>query len=243
VSRVPLVCRPSPFAAVRLRSLALRVAVVAMVATVAALPGCAVGGILGEAFAPKIKAKHKLASVPTLIMVEDRSLLLEDPDLTSFIASAIAADLRRQKALRGATIIKPSAVAKLRGEFDRAFETMAIDEVGQRVGASQVLYVNIRQVQLMRAPGLYQPAAMAEVKVIDAVARKRVFPPRESAEGIATGPRGFAVVAELPPDAADTGDRAYEAALRQRLSRTLANEAAKLFYAHKPRQPGDRLPG
>lgn len=230
-------CRRRSFAATRVLPLAL------LVAALAALPGCAVGGILGEAFAPKIPAQHKLAPVPTLIMVEDRSLLLEDPDLTAFIANAIAADLRREKALKGAEIIRPSAVAKLMGEFGREFENMAIDAVGQRVGASQVLYVNIRQVRLMRAPGLYQPAAVAEVKVVDAVSRKRVFPRQESAEGIATGPRGVPVVAELPPDAADTGDRAYEAAIRQRISRVLATEVAELFYAHKRRQPGDRLPG
>lgn len=207
------------------------------------MSGCAVGGILGEAFAPKIRAEHELDPVPTLIMVEDRSLALDDPDLPAFIANAIAADLRRERALEGAKIIEPSAVARLMGEFGREFESMAIDEVGQRVGASQVLYVNIRRVRLLRAPGLYQPAATAEVKVIDAVSRERVFPPQESAEGIATGPRGFPVLAELPPDAADTADRAYESAVRQKLSRALATEVAELFYPHKRRQPGDRLPG
>lgn len=237
MNRLPHRCRRSRGQAARGLSLAL------LVAALAALPGCAVGGILGEAFAPKIPAQHKLAAVPTLIMVEDRSLLLEDPDLTTFIANAIAADLRREKALQGAEIIRPSEVAKLMGEYGSDFEKMAIDAVGQRVGASQVLYVNIRQIRLMRAPGLYQPAAVAEVKVVNAVSRKRVFPRQESAEGIASGPRGVPVMAELPPDAADTGDRSQEAAIRQKLSRVLATEVAELFYAHQRRQPGDRLPG
>lgn len=243
----PADCRPLAAARRRrptARPFAAALARATILATIAlGVGGCAVGGVMAEAFAPKLPKEHDLAAVPTLIMVEDRGLAFEDPDLGAFIANAIAADLREHDALGGAPIVEQSKLAALAAEFDRDFESVAIDAVGQRVGASQVLYVALRRVRLQQAPGLYQPQAVAEVKVIDAVSRKRVFPPPRSVDGVSVVPRGRAVVAELPPDAADTGDRSYAAAKRRQLARAVATKVAELFYDRKRRQPGDRLPG
>lgn len=221
-----------------------RVAVVVLLALAAgALQGCAVAGIMAEATQKKTPAAYELAAVPTLIMVEDRGLRLRDPALTTFMANAIAADLRAHQALGGAAIIEQAELARVAGEFGRDFDTLGIDEVGQRAGASQVLYVEVQRVRLERAPGLWDPEAVAGVKVIDAVGRRRVFPPGASVEGVSSGPRGRPVLATLPVETPDTDDRAYRAATLQRLARALASRVSELFYAHRGPQPGDRLPG
>jgi len=215
----------------------------ALAVPILAAGGCAIAGLVAEAAGPTLEAEHELADVPTLIMVEDRGLRLEDPALPTFLANAIAADLRDHGALGRAEILEQSELGRLSGEFGREFNSLGIDEIGQRVGAQQVLYVEVQRVQLERAPGLWEPRVSAGVKVIDAVGRERVYPPVESIEGVAVRPRGRPVVATLPAHAPDGPDRAYRLSVLEALAQRLATRVGQLFYDHKAPRPGDRLPG
>lgn len=205
--------------------------------------GCAVAGIAAEMTRPKLPAAHRLDPVTTLILVEDPNLLLRDPSLTTFIANAIAADLRANEALFGAAIVDQRQLQALKADFGGRFGSMALDEVGQRVGAEQVIYVEVLSATFERAPGVFQPQGAVGVKVIDAVARQRVFPPVQGTDAMVAAPRGAVVEARLPLDTTSDDDASFVAYLAEQLARAMASRASELFYDHRPRQPGERLPG
>lgn len=227
-------------ATIRRRTPAAPIVVALLLA--AALTGCEAAGFLAAASRPKVPAQHTLDPVDTLILVEDAELQLGDPSLANLMANAIADDLREQRALFGAAIVGQAELEALKADFGGRFERMAIDEIGQRLGAEQVVYVEVLAASVERAPGVLQPKGLAGVKVIDAVARERVFPAVEGVDAAQGSVRGRVVAARLSIDLADTEDRGLVAEVNQSLALALAHEAGKLFYEHRNDTSGNRLP-
>jgi len=199
--------------------------------------GCDMIALVADA-AETIPAEHELANVPTLIMIEDRQLHLEDPSVMGYMANAIAGTLIEQEILQANHVVNPDGIAKLRQEFGVRYNNLAIDEIGRRLGADQVLYVEIVDVNLRVAPGLYRPEATAKVKVIDALKRQRLYPATQSLEGVTSAPSGRAILVRLSTQTPDIDDRSFLGLARQQLAEALAQDIAKLFYRHLAQQPG-----
>jgi hypothetical protein len=192
------------------------------------MAGCAAFGFVAKAVSdstpvPKV---HALAEQTTVVFVDDPDHVLPNLTVGSTIAQRITADLQAGKAV--ARLVPPTKIDELRAA-EPGFGKLPVDEVGRRVGADQVVYVQINSFTLGVEDGAFRPLAEAEVKVIDAVKRARVFP---------TGQRGHTVTHQLNyrHESADT--RGHTHVLTRQVAERLGRDVAFLFYDH-PRPETD----
>jgi hypothetical protein len=131
-------------------------------------------------------------------------------------------------------------MGKLGDDFDRS----AIDQIGREVDANLVVHVYIESATLYPEPGLLQPRAVIQIKVIDAINRRRLFPTIGRADGrseFAVPSRGKRLEVRLSPRASAGESSTVQAMMMRRLSLRIARDAARLFYDYQPRQPGQRF--
>ena len=203
-----------------------------MLVVMGMLGGCNIVGWLGQAVAPKTKAIFPLADRPTLILVEDPQNLFKDPTIARLIAQRIGDLLLDHHVIT--TLVPAYSVDELRMNLGEDFVQVGIDQIGRAVHGEQVVHVHLESLILYPDPGLLEPTASVQVKVIDAVNRKRIFPRANSAFAAA----GHRVRVKLLSRGADPGDSETRVAMRK-LAARLVRDCARLFYAYMPRQPGE----
>lgn len=202
------------------------------------LGGCNILGpiIVATAPEPTVPAQYELEDRPTLVFVDDRDGLLVPAGLADVIADRASEQLMNEKIITKA--IRPrdaTAVAKSR---DKVNNLMPIDQIGETVGAEQVIYVEISSLSETVMGDQTAPVATARVKVLDVVAKKRLFP----AEGVASF-EYHTVSAKMK----QVDEEMYRTAstrrkVRETMALQLGDEIAKLFYEHlAPDRLGDRL--
>ena len=182
---------------------------------------------------PSIDAKYDLPDRKTVVFVDDRTNILSRTQLRAVIGDKVAADLMKQ-GLITETIASRDALAMARKD-ETVDKPMPISEIGQRVGADMIIYVQIRDFKLADPGGDSLPSASASVKVIDVSGRSRLFPaPSElTGEPVATDMRE--VSADLYQST--SGRRQVE----DLLAAEIGSEVAKLFYKHERKELGKNL--
>ncbi|MAE66031.1 MAG: hypothetical protein CMJ18_17300 [Phycisphaeraceae bacterium] len=200
--------------------------------------GCNYVAFLGQAFPQKVPATYSLPRRPTVVLVDDPRNLLGDPTLSVLIAQQIGDDLGRHAGME--QIVPPERVTGLMVRLEDDWRRTGVDQIGRSVGAAQVVHVHIERAVLSPDPGLVQPMAVAQVKVIDAANRRRMFPgsPIEAGDDPDLVPSGQRVRVELLPRAAEITD-ATRQAYQRKLADRIARDVGRLFYAYLPRQPGE----
>ena len=194
------------------------------------LTGCpAVAWIFGVIQGPK--EKKALFDLPddkrVLVLAEDRMQMggaeTVQRELTGFLNQALLS----QELVR--EVVPYSALAALRAETPD-FHRLHIAEVGQRLGADVVIYVNVLKFALKDNPAdvLWRGHCEVAVKVIQCPAgvkrgKARLWPDHP--------PRGHPVSHDRAPKA-DTSS-GYEEALSRTLAAETADKIAKLFYTHE----------
>jgi hypothetical protein len=212
------------------------VLMVTAVAWMSALGGC---NIIGPAHylvagGPKVDAEYKLADVPTLVYIDDRSNAVNPTSLRKVIADRVSADLMEQKILK-VTISSQDAMT-LAAQRERNSQILSIEEIGAAVGARQVIYVEM--VQFHGTPDGFtpRPVATCRVKVIDLDAKKRVYPPEDADLPF----RELQVFTrEVDPELYATRSgllKVFEA-----LADQTGAAIAKLFYKYEHRPVGENL--
>lgn len=192
--------------------------------------GCQLGGMLAANFLPldNIKALYKMPDEPAVVLIDDPGHHLATLQDLGTIAVRVGGDLEENKVVT--KIIPPGDVEALRVR-EPDFSTWPIDKVGQSVHASQVIYVLIDSFNLVsEGPGLYHPKAAARVKVIDVKTGNRVFPKND--------PGGYPITADLFYKIQDSTINGATAVLTRALADRIGENAALLFYEHKPHQAG-----
>ena len=215
----------------RLRATLCRVAILGLCAV--AVGGCGMIPFLTQAFVrKKIKAAYLLEDRVTLVMVDDAQLRLGDSAVANRIADRIADDLRDAKVVSRFVPLQQlnALIVKLGDEYEHT----AIDRIGRDLGAEQVVHVNIDSVTMGSDPGMLRPIATVTVKVVDAVAGKRVFPEPRAAEG----PRGLSLTMRANYRRTDDEIRGDMKMVVQKLAQQIGRDVAYVFYDHLPRQPG-----
>ncbi len=224
---------PRPGAPGALRALAAA----ASAATAAALGSC---NILGPAAyiaagQPKADAAYVLADRPTVVFVDDRRNAIPLNSLNT--RRAIADEVTRQLQERELVLqmIAPQDALALVRQRDRDDELLAIDEVGDGVGAEQVIFVEMLSFEGSTG-GMPRLSASCRVKVIDVPNRTRLFPDPASEQDY----RDVAVVGPtVSPERFRT-----EQGLRQlqlELALMVGDQVTRLFYRHVPDEVGQRL--
>jgi hypothetical protein len=186
------------------------------------ITGCAIAGFAATVLKPpeKVPAKYTPTSQPMAVLVESSRLKGNTNNIRDSLASYLALELRRNKV---ADIIDPYRIYDLRNVDQRAFKAMTIDGVGRKVGAKQVLYVDLREADVVESTGgqLMKGGVTALVKVVDADSGQTLWPDELQ--------DGYLVTLDTPFTTTSTVTTPDSA--REDLARATADAIAKLFYS------------
>ena len=207
------------------RPAAAALATVLLGLSVWTLPGC---NILGPALMavtpdPSVAQQYALdPKRPTVIFIDDRANRLPRRSLRTVMADQ-AQTLLITEADHKNIIDAKAAFAAAAGE--RAGEPMTITEIGKASKAEIVIYVTVDAFSLSPDGQTYQPEAALRIKVIDAVADKRLWP---------TEPEGYKLAVSRVQSAQFKPSTRSEAAKSQIDAAQYVGKAiAQVFYKHR----------
>jgi PBP1b-binding outer membrane lipoprotein LpoB len=182
------------------------------------LIGYAASGIAGD---PKSEAKFVPAKKPLVVIAENfaspAEASLDSEPLARYIGEELAAH-------EVAPIIDHDRVLALQTDKAREFRSMTIAAVGRAVGADQILYVNIIDVNANFADSsdLIKGHGEVRVRLVDANTGATIWP--------TDALQGFTVIADTR---IVRSNERNESIVRSDVHRALAVRVARLFYAAK----------
>lgn len=171
---------------------------------------------------PEIKAVYELPKGKRiLVFTDDLGHPLAYPPLKRILAEKIDKQFLDQKLV--AETISYDKLLDLQArnsEFDR----LSVDQVGTKLGAELVLFVQIDEFRLQETPGapIWQGMFTVRVRVVDP-ASGRLWPKDGSA--------GYTLTVQTPMS--QNANEAYGAELAEDLAGRMADKIAKLFYTHR----------
>jgi len=202
---------------------------------VAVLGGCeAPAFVLSNVLPQKVQAIYEPDDVPTVIFVDDPRRKLPNRQMNGVLANHIGYTLKKEEAI--AEIIPPHLVDNLRANNPEEFNTWAIDKIGRRLGAKQVIYVLVEEFDMgeeTREVAL-RPEMSVRVKVVDVESGRRLFPNKDEL--------GFQYTKQLFYKPVHNESRSADQMWGRKLMATAGDEIAKLFYEHPPRGPSGTFP-
>lgn len=208
---------------------------------IAPLGGCALFGYFASIFGEAVPAEYKLADRPTLVMVDDPDNHLDHASRRGQVAQVVGRKLKQEKVLAGKTrLVPPSELRDLEAQLGESYARTPIVQIGRLLDAEQVIHVRVREVDLMRAPGVYEPRMTAEVKVLDAEASRRLFPRAVEMEH-QWNSQGRMLSASTPVRTPNTHDSGIRTELMRELAMHTGVRIAQLFYKHQRAEPGATL--
>jgi hypothetical protein len=189
-----------------------------------AISGCAAPSALLYKFAgpPAIPPKYVVPQRPLLLLVENAHsgavALPEADELTRVIYD----DLLEHKV---APLIDPARVHDLRDAAPQSFGKMSIAQIGQRLGAAQVLYLHVDQLDIEVPQGseMVRVKIAIKARMIDVPTAQTVWPMSGDTE-----PYDF----ETRLQRADTS--ITRSSLNHQMLRDSGVEIARWFYAYQP---------
>ncbi len=200
-------------------------ATAALVGTASWLPGCNIAGpLVGVASGRgSQEAMYTLnPKLPTLVYVDDRGSRLGRSSLRVLISETAGKELLKHDLVEDA-ISTQGAIAFARTE--PVDDPYTVEEIGESVGAQQIVYVEVAGFGLSVDGVTLQPLASAWVRVVEVGATPaRVWPQDASA---------FEVAARLRQTGEAQLVDASRRSLQDRLALELADAIAKLFYKHE----------
>lgn len=207
------------------------------------MTGCNLIGGAAVALIPKppVPAQHDLADKRTLVIIEDRRGMIQDPSVVRQVGASLRQSLEDEEVVT-AGFVPQSDLAALQGRLGSDFRSTSLELIGRELGAQQVIYAEITAYQLQLGGGIYQPAMAMNVKVIDIDMGERVFPPVTDPE---TGMTLASTSASVRTELRTVNRTAEGAGARSIVSRELAAQsgldAARLFFEWRRPEPGDML--
>jgi hypothetical protein len=191
------------------------------------LGGCDLAGAVAyKTFGPaKVPAQYQPAQEPMLVLVENYGHSNLQPDADE-LAAVIASELTEHKV---APIVDEGALTQFRTNRGPRYASMKIPEVGQAVGARQVLYVDVEECQTNEVPGsdTLQGKLRAKVKVVDVETGRTRWPQNQDSLTVA---KNKEYVRKTGPES--------EAELRRGMLEEAGFQIARMFYSYKPLEQG-----
>ena len=185
--------------------------------------GCAAVGVAAYMLEPPKKsvAKYTPTTRPMAVVVENARQKGSAGLIRDQMSGFLVAELREHKV---AEMIENHRVYDLRYADVKAFRAMSVDEIGRRVGADQVLYIDLVQADVadVTEGTMMRGSLIAMVRLVDSKSGEVLWP--EASE------EGFALVVETPLQT--QMDRTNVEAMREGLARSAAGTIAKLFYTY-----------
>ena len=188
------------------------------------LAGCDLAGAVvtettGDA---TVKAKYtpdKNASM--LVLVESYGLAVDSDIESQHMARTLGRALTDQKV---ATIVDQQALEKLRDADPAGYNKLTIADIGRKVGARQVLYVDIQRDEIEKPPGSGQMRGQIEavIKIVDSASGDTRWPKNESSEAV-----------RYTSDWVPESDTSTDTDLRAQMADRMAQDISKLFHDYK----------
>lgn len=170
-----------------------------------------------------IEAKYKLTENLLAAVLDDPQGLLVTPSVYRTLHERMEQEFTANGIK--SRLVPFDQVQRMR-QHDPAYDSLSIREIGEKLGADQVLYLKVTDFRLRREPGtpVYQGRFIVRVSVISTERKRdvRLWPQQEG---------GFEVAGETPPESSE-GDKSADDVARE-LTADLCNRVAKLFYDHK----------
>ena len=179
---------------------------------------------------PSNDAQYTLPDRKVVVFVDDRKNLLSRTQLRTIIGDKVSSDLLA-KSLVPDAIASRDALAVARRD-ESAGKPLSTSEIGEKVGAEVVIYVRMLSFNLSEPGGTPVPNATAQVRVIDASNRARLFPSDPEDPGVQVASTMREVSMDLYNST--TGRRSVE----EQLATNLGDRIAKLFYKHEKNELG-----
>lgn len=193
--------------------------------------GCTARGgqllyVMGFGKAPKVEAQFRLTDEPVMLLIDDIHERIDWPETERYIFDELSQALLRNEAAK--KIIPQETVDQLRQSMED-FNQRGCREIGERAGATQVLWLEVRD--FLAEENILDSSNAAyisvSVRVIDVTQKQsrtqvRLWP---------TSPDGHYLTVGL------SGAEAIEAKTKGEIARKLAGKladaVAKLFYDHR----------
>jgi hypothetical protein len=170
-----------------------------------------------------IEPEYTLTHGPLLIFIDDHDSLVTEPHALRQLHDTISSIFLEYNVNRR---VVPFENWQTLQRSTKDYSRLSIREIGEKLGADQVLYVRVERFTLHDEPGapLFRGEFAVRLKVLSTEAKRdvRLWPRDE---------KGKRVVATTDPTPSDSGKSAGDVA--KELATNLADVVAKLFYEHR----------
>jgi hypothetical protein len=209
------------------------VAIVLFLSAVMLLTSCNIASVVGYIATPDPQqdALFELPDVKTVVFVDDRKNIMHPTRLRHVVAERITNDLLTKEIV--SSMISPKDIFRVSASSDRYGEPMGMDKLGQSVGASVLIYVEIQSFSLTNDGQTANPMATCDVRVIDVNKQPRLFPTNGESY------RVRAIVKNISPHRLKATGEVRK--LTEELAQNLGDSVAKLFYGHVTGRLGENL--
>jgi hypothetical protein len=220
---------------VRIRS-TLAILLLGVYGLALALPGCNIVGPAAYLIEgpPSVDAEYTLKDVPTLVFIDDRQNVVNPISLRRVIADSASTDLMVKKCVK--TTISGQDAMVIVAQQERNSKILSMEEIGQKVGARQIIYIEMTQFSDSPDGVTPRPVAAGKVRVIDLDAHERTFPPKDAEQ-----PFRMVQAAGREVDINEYRTLSTRLPIFENLAKEMGVEVAKLFYKHEVRQLGGKL--
>lgn len=188
------------------------------------LSGCIVPAVMYKTVGPpEVPAQYKPAKEPLVVLAENYRHTGSDSFETEQLAREVSQHLKEKEV---APIIAVEELTKLRDREGDKLKTMSISQIGQALGAKQVVYIDIRECRVEQLSGtpLLKGHLTAYVRVVDSQSGQSRWPERAV--------EGMPLTVETPYF--EAGPEMSEIVVRQSMTRTMALRTARLFFGYRP---------
>jgi len=159
-----------------------------------------------------------------LVLVESYGLSLDSDIEVQHMTLVLRKSLVDEKI---ATMVNPDSLERLKDSNPQQYGPMTIADIGRKVGARQVLYVNIWRAEIVKPAGSGQMRGHMEavVKIVDSATGDTRWPTDSTSDTVQ-------ITTNWTPETADK----TENDLRAQMADEMAADISKLFYDYHPDQ-------
>jgi hypothetical protein len=181
---------------------------------------------LGVGRGAKVEARFKLTEGPLMVFIDDVHERVDWPRARAYLCDDLSQELLHNRAAK--RIVPRETIDALRQSM-ADFETRGARELGEMVGAEQVLWVEMHD--FLAEERIADPGTAAYWTVTVKVLNAREKESRTRVRLWPTSPEGHIVSASLA--GADVDRLKTKDAISKELSEKLVVDIAKLFYDHR----------
>ncbi|MGD0464511.1 MAG: hypothetical protein ABSB74_18655 [Tepidisphaeraceae bacterium] len=202
-----------------------RCAALLLAGSVCLATGCEMAGVAIERASggPTVKAKYVPAPKDSmLVLVESYGLALDSGIEAQHLTLSLSRSLTDNKI---APVLNGQQLERLKDADPREYHSMTIADIGRKLGARQILYVNISRAEIVKPAGSGQMRGHMEatVKIVDSASADTRWPTDSSSERVQ-------ITTNWIPDNANKTD----SDVRAQMADQMAEDIGKLFHDYHP---------